>query len=383
MADTGAVSLRHHFADLLDPRSEHSRRHELLDIIGIALCAVVSGAESWTAVEAYGRAKHGWLTNFLALPNGIPSHDTFRRVFCLLDPEAFQRSFADWVAALADRNVGSLRIIPIDGKTARRSGRRRRGLAPLHLVSAWAGANHVSLGQVAVDDKSNEITAIPRLLELLDLKGALVTIDAMGCQKEIAAKIVTGGGDYLLAVKDNHPDLHQDIQDSFDGALETDFAGLEWSVARTEETNRGREELRECHVISRPRGLRDAGLWKGLAAICLVLTRRVEDGVEGVEFRYYIGSFAGTAEEYLRATRSHWGIENSLHWVLDVVFREDESRHHAGNSGENLGLLRRLALSLLSQEKTTAASLKTKRLRCGWDDDYLAKVITSAVLRDA
>ena len=247
--------------------------------------------------------------------------------------------------------VGTRRVIPIDGKTVRRSGRRQRGLAPLHLVSAWAGANHVSLGQVAVDDKSNEITAIPRLLELLDLNGALVTIDAMGCQKEIAAKIVGGGGDYILPVKDNQPHLHQDIDDSFMAAMETDFAGLEWSVARTEETNRGRQEVRECHVIARPAGLRDAGLWKGLAAICMLMSRRVVDGVESVEFRYFIGSFAGTAEEYLGAIRAHWGIENSLHWVLDVVFREDESRHHAGNSCENLALLRKLAIGLLKQEK--------------------------------
>jgi predicted transposase YbfD/YdcC len=255
MANDEAVSLRHHFADLLDPRGERSRRHERLDIIGIALCAVISGAESWTAVGAYGHAQHDWLKTFLDLPNGIPSHDTFRRVFCVLDPEAFQRSFADWVAALADRDAGTLRVIPIDGKTARRSGRRRSGLAPLHLVTAWASANHVSLGQVAVDDQSNEITAIPRLLELLDLSGALVTIDARGCQKEIAATIVTGDGDYLLAVKDHQPNLHQDLKDCFDSALETDFAGLEFSVAQTEETHRGRQELRECHVIHRPAGV--------------------------------------------------------------------------------------------------------------------------------
>src|SRR3954451_71024 len=238
MAPTTPVSLLHHFDHLSDPRTERCRRHELLDIVGIALCAVIAGAESWTAVEAYGHAKHDWLARHFRLPNGIPSHDTFRRVFCLLDPLAFQGSFAEWIAALAECGVGSRRAIPIDGKTVRRSGRRRRGLAPLHLVTAWAGANHVSLGQVAVDDKSNEITAIPRLLELLDVKGALVTIDAMGCQKEIAANIVTGGGDYLLAVKDNQPSLHQDIKDCFDSALETDFAGLEFSVARTEETNR-------------------------------------------------------------------------------------------------------------------------------------------------
>jgi predicted transposase YbfD/YdcC len=383
MATIPAVSLRHHFADLIDPRGERSRRHELLDIIGIALCAVIAGAESWTAVEAYGHAKHDWLSRYFRLPNGIPSHDTFRRVFCLLDPLVFQRSFADWIAALAECGVGSRRTIPIDGKTARRSGRRGRGLAPLHLVSAWAGANHVSLGQVAVADKSNEITAIPRLLELLDLNGALVTIDAMGCQKEIAARIVAGGGDYILAVKDNQPHLRQDIDDGFMAAMESDFAGLEWSVARTEEINRGRQEVRECHVIVRPSGLRDAGLWTGLAAICMVMGRRVVEGVESVEFRYFIGSFAGTADEYLGAIRAHWGIENSLHWVLDVVFREDESRHHAGHSCENLALLRKLAIGLLKQEKTSDSSLKTKRLRCGWDDGYLAKVLAAKYVEDA
>jgi DDE_Tnp_1-associated/Transposase DDE domain len=203
MEAESALSLRHHFAGLIDPRGERSRLHELLDVVGIALCAVIAGAESWPAIEAYGHAKRDWLARHFRLTNGIPSHDTFRRVFCLLDPQSFQRSFADWVAALAESGVGTRRVLPIDGKTVRRSGRRKGGLAPLHLVSAWAGANHVSLGQVAVDQKSNEITAIPRLLELLDLKGALVTIDAMGCQKEIAAKIVDGGGDYILAVKDN------------------------------------------------------------------------------------------------------------------------------------------------------------------------------------
>jgi predicted transposase YbfD/YdcC len=383
MATVPSGSLKHHFAGLIDPRGERSRLHELLDVVGIALCAVIAGAESWPAIEAYGHAKRDWLAHHFRLTNGIPSHDTFRRVFCLLDPEAFQRSFADWIAALAGAGVGIRRTIPIDGKTVRRSGRRKSGLAPLHLVSAWAGANHVSLAQVAVDDKSNEITAIPRLLELLDLSGALVTIDAMGCQKEIAAKIVAGGGDDILAVKDNQPHLHQDIDDRFMAAMEDDFAGLEWSVARTEETNRGRKEMRECHVIIHPEGLRDAGLWKGLAAICMLMSRRVVNGIESVEFRSFIGSFAGTAEEYLGAIRSHWSIENSWHWVLDVVFREDESRHHAGNSCENLALLRKLAISLLKQEKASKASLKTTRLRCGWDDAYLAEVLAAKEVDDA
>jgi predicted transposase YbfD/YdcC len=377
------LSLSHHFAALSDPRVERTRQHELLDIVGIALCAVISGAESWPAVERYGHAKRGWLARHFRLTNGIPSHDTFRRVFCLLDPGAFQRGFADWVAALSDSGVGSRPTIPIDGKTARRSGRRGSGLAPLHSVSAWAGDSHVTLGQVAVDDKSNEITAIPKLLESLDLAGALVTIDAMGCQKEIAAKVVDGGGDYLLAVKENQPHLYEDIDGCFTEALETDYAGLESSVIRVEEPDRGRREVRECHVIAHPEGLRDAGLWKGLAAICMVLCHRVAEGAESIECRFYIGSFVGTAQEYLDAIRGHWGIENSLHWVLDVVFREDDSRHHAGHSGENLALLRRLAISLLKQEKSSDDSLKTKRLRCGWDDGYLAKVLAAGEVGDA
>jgi predicted transposase YbfD/YdcC len=379
---TPSLSLSQHFAAPSDPRVERTRRHELLDIVGIALCAVISGAESWPAVGRYGHAKRDWLARHFRLTNGIPSHDTFRRVFCLLDPEVFQRSFADWIAALADSGVGSRTLIPIDGEAARRSGRRGSGLAPLHLVSAWAGANHVTLAQVAVEDKSNEITAIPSLLGLLDLSGALVTIDAMGCQKGIAATIVGGGGDYLLAVKENQPHLYEDIDARFTEALETDFAGLQYSMARTEESNRGRQEVRECHVIAHPEGLRDAGLWAGLAAICMVLSHRVVAGVESIECRFYIGSFVGTAQEYLAAIRGHWGIENSLHWVLDVVFREDESRHHAGNSGENLALLRRLAISLLKQEESND-SLKTKRLRCGWDDNYLAKVLATGEVEDA
>jgi predicted transposase YbfD/YdcC len=284
---------------------------------------------------------------------------------------------------LAVGGVGDRRFVPIDGKSVRRSGRRGRGLGPLHLVSAWAGANHVSLGQVAVDDKSNEITAIPRLLELLDLSGALVTIAAMGCQKEIAAKIVAGGGDDILAVKEDQPHLHEDIDTCFTQALETDGAGLEYSVARTEETNRGREEVRECHVITGPQGLRDGGLWTGLTAICMVLRHRMVEGVESIEVRYSIGRLMGTAAEYLTAIGGHWGIENSLHWVLDVVVREDDSRHHAGTSCENLALLRKLATSLLKQEKTSDASLKTKRLRRGWDDDFLAKVLAASDIEDA
>jgi predicted transposase YbfD/YdcC len=294
---TTPVSLQQHFAHLIDPRSQRSRPHELLDLLGLALWAVICGAESWPAVAAYGRAKRAWLAQFFRLPNGLPSQETFRRGVCLLEPPAFQPSFAAGIAALAEGGLGSRRTIPLDGKTVRPSGRRGSGLASLHLVSAWAAANHVRLGQVAVDDKSQESTAIPRLREVLALSGALVTLDAMGSQKEIAAQIIPGGGDYLRAVTENQPHLPQDLDACFRVALETEFAGLEYRVARTEEIHRGRDEMRECHLIARPKGLRDAGLWKGLTAICRMLSHRVVECLESLELRYYIGSFAGTADE--------------------------------------------------------------------------------------
>jgi len=286
-----ALTIQAHFDGLEDPRIDRIRRHDLMDIIAIAICAVICGAEGWEDIAKYGRAKHDWLKTFLGLPNGIPSHDTFRRVFCLLDPAAFQECFQRWIDALSE-GLGIKRIA-IDGKALRRSFDRAAGKAALHLVSAWATEQHLVLGQVAVEEKSNEITAIPKLLELLDVAGALVSIDAMGCQKEIAAKIREGGGDYVLSVKDNQPRLLEDIQLCFDKALDTDFAGLEYSYHQECYDGHGRVERRGAYTILNPQGIRDQALWQDLKAITIVFSERQEQGKERTEeVRYYIGSRA-------------------------------------------------------------------------------------------
>ena len=373
-----------HFAALPDPRREQGRIHQLDEILFMAICAVLCGAESWEQIAAYAHSKIDWLRTFLTLPGGVPSHDTFRRVFCLLDPLAFQKCFSGWMAALMRRrgltpippDPPDLKPVAIDGKTQRGSARRTVGQSPLHVVSAWAVENHLSLGQVATDAKSHEITAIPELLKLLDLDGAVVTIDAMGCQKDIAAGIVAEGGQYVLAVKENQPHLYEDIQRSFDEALDQGEPGVDFTECQTEEPRSGRQETRTCWVITHPSGIRDAGLWTGLTAICMVVSQRVVNGVVGSEIRYFIGSVAGTAEDYLRWVRGHWGIENSLPWVLDVSFREDDLRHWAGNSAENLGWLRKLALCLLKAEKNSKGkSIHTRRLLAGWKNDYLLSVL--------
>jgi len=378
------VSILDHFADLPDPRREQGRIHRLDEIVFIATCAVLCGADSWEQIADYAHSKLDWLRTFLTLPGGVPSHDTFRRVFCLLDPLAFQQCFYAWITALMQRrgltpiaaDPPELRPIAIDGKAQRGSARRTVGRSALHVVSAWAVENRLTLGQVATDAKSNEITAIPELLALLDLKGAVVTIDAMGCQKEIAADIIDGEGQYLLAVKENQPHLYEDIGRAFDEALEHGEPGVDFTECQTEEVRGGRRETRTCCVITHPRGIRDARLWAGLTAIVLVISHREVDGVSSDEIRYYIGSAAGTAEDYLRWARGHWGIENALHWVLDVCFREDDQRHWAGNSAQNLAWLRKMALCLLkSEEKSQGKSIARRRLTAGWKNDYLLSVL--------
>jgi predicted transposase YbfD/YdcC len=378
------ASILEHFALLSDPRRDHGQIHRLDEIVFMAICGVLCGADSWQEIADYSESKSDWLSTFLALPGGIPSHDTFRRVFCLLDPLAFQKCFFAWMAALMDQHGltpipldrPALRPVAIDGKAQRGSARRTVGRSPLHMVSAWAVENHLSLGQVATDAKSNEITAIPELLELLDLEGAVVTIDAMGCQKDIASGIIQKKGEYVLAVKENQPHLYEDIGQAFDEALEHGEAGVDFTECRTEEVRSGRREARTCCVITNPSGLRGLGLWTKLTAICMVVCEREINGICSSEIRYFIGSVAGTAEEYLRWVRGHWGIENSLHWVLDVCFREDDQRHWSGHSAENLAWIRKLALCLLRAEKTSqAGSINRRRHLAGWRDDYLLKVL--------
>jgi len=378
------ASILQHFTDLPDPRREQGRIHRLDEIVFIATCAALWGADSWEQIADYAHSKIDWIKTFLALPGGIPSHDTFRRVFCLLDPLAFQKCFYAWITALMRRqgltpvatDPPELRPIAIDGKAQRGSARRGVGHSALHVVSAWAVENRLTLGQVATDAKSNEITAIPELLELLDLEGAVVTIDAMGCQKEIAAGIVSGGGQYVLAVKENQPHLYEDIERAFEEALDRGEPGVDFTECQTEEVRSGRQETRSCCVITAPEGIRDAGLWAGLRAVVMVISQRVVNGAASSETRYFIGSAAGTAEDYLRWVRGHWGIENALHWVLDVCFREDDQRHWAGNSAQNLAWLRKLALCLLKAEKgSEGKSIATRRLTAGWKNDYLLSVL--------
>jgi len=369
-------SLADHFGGLDDPRVDRAKRHVLLDIVTIAVCAVVCGADSWVEVEAFGKAKRGWLSTFLDLPHGTPSHDTLGRVFAALDPEQFRAGFLGWARAVAGATAG--RAVAIDGKTLRRSHDRANGKAALHLVSAWAGSARLVLGQVAVDGKSNEITAIPALLDLLLLKGCIVTIDAMGCQTAIAARIVAQEADYVLAVKDNQPTLHREVRELFAHARATGFAGLAHDHHRTVEKDHGRLEIRRCWTISEPEHLaylNQGGAWPNLRSIGMVDGARRSGGTTTRETRYFISSLTGDAAAFGAAVRGHWGIENGLHWVLDVAFREDECRVRAGHSAQNFAVLRHLALNLLQREPTAKVGVKAKRLKAGWDDAYLLQVL--------
>jgi predicted transposase YbfD/YdcC len=367
------LSILHHFAALEDPRVARTREHTLLDMVAIALCGVVCGANNWSAIALWGRANHEWLLTFLPLPGGIPSHDTFGRVFALLDPEAFAACFTGWMAAVCQR-LG-LKQVAIDGKAVRRSHDRGKGKAALHLVSAWAVENGLTLGQRAVAGKSNEITAIPELLRLLDVSGALVTIDALGCQKDIAATIRAEGADYLLAVKENQPHLYEDIDAIMTAALDRDFAGLKYDYAEESSRAHGRAEERYCWVIEDPRAIRDREGWADLKSIVMIASTRTVGDKSSSEVRYYISSREAGAAVLLQAVRRHWSIENECHWVLDVCFREDDSRLREGHGANNFALLRKVALALLKKAKGVKEGIECRRLTAGWDRAYLLNVL--------
>ncbi|GAC1645113.1 MAG: ISAs1-like element ISEc1 family transposase [Chloroflexota bacterium] len=370
------LALQEHFASLPDPRVDRTKRHLLLDILVIAICAVICGADSWVEIEEWGTTKAPWLRTFLALPNGIPSHDTFGRLFAALDPVQFQQSFLAWVRAVTPLTTGQ--VIALDGKTVRRSHDRGKGKGAIHMVSAWATANHLVLGQLKVDDKSNEITALPALLQTLLLKGCIVTIDAMGCQTEIAATIVAQEADYVLALKGNQGTLLRDVESLFAHARATNFREVTHSVAETVNKGHGRIETRRAWLITDAEYLRyldPSSKWVGLRSIGMVEAERLIKGVVQHETRYYISSVQRSAAVLNEAVRAHWGVENELHWVLDVAFQEDASRVRVGESAQNFSVLRHIALNLLKGERTAQVGIKAKRLKAGWSDDYLLKVL--------
>jgi predicted transposase YbfD/YdcC len=379
MPPSPLASFQTYFAEIEDPRVERTRRHELLDIIVVAICAVICGADDWVDVEAWGNAKLDWLRQQgRPLPNGIPSHDTFGDVFGRLKPEQFETSFLRWVQAVMGASSGQ--VVAIDGKTLRRSHDRGRGKSAIHLVSAWASASHLLLGQVKVDEKSNEITAIPVLLETLALGGAIVTIDALGTQKPIARTIIDQGADYVLALKENQGQLYDDVAATFAEAEARQFVHVPHTYAKTINKGHGRVEVRECWAIERldyVEALRTAEDWPALRSLVLVRAERRVGQQVSVEQRYFISSRADPAERQLAVIRSHWGIENELHWCLDVTFREDDSRIRKGDGAQNFSFLRRLALTLLQREKTAKGGLKVKRHKAGWDTAYLIKVLAA------
>ena len=359
------ISLLEHFSVLPDPRKAgHSQtRHQLSDIIIIAILAVICGADSWVEIASFGREKEAWLRRFLALTNGIPSHNTFGRVFSILDPDAFDRCFSAWVKTVRTRIKGE--VVAIDGKSVRRShGTNAR---PLHLVNAFASESGILLGQRKVDGKSNEIIAIPELLDLLYLKGCIITTDAMGCQAYIVKKALENKADYVLAVKGNQARLEADIIAIFENNI--------GETASTEERGHGRTETRVCRVTNDLSGIRDRARWDGLKSVCAVTRTWIANKTTSSETRYFISNLAPDATEMLRVVRAHWKVENSLHWSLDISFREDESRVRIGHAGQNLSLVRKLALNLLRQEKTAKVGIKAKRMQAGWSEAYLLKVL--------
>jgi predicted transposase YbfD/YdcC len=366
-----STRLQEHFSDLTDPR-RRKVVYPLINIVTIAVCAVIAGADDFVSIAEWGRQKRDWLARILDLASGIPSHDRFNAIFAALDPAEFEKCLLSWISSLHE--VTSEQVVAIDGKTLRGSFDKASGKSAIHMVSAWATANHISLGQVVVDAKSNEITAIPKLLQLLEISGSIVTIDAMGCQTAIAEAIVARKADYVLAVKDNQPTLHAGIVAYFLDQMEDDFARVEMSRHETKGQGHGRIEHRTYYVCDVPADLPDLGRWKGLKRIGVAIRDTVRGGKPADDVHYYILSKRMSARSFGAAVRGHWGIE-SMHWQLDVTFGEDYCRTRKGRADANFSILRRTALSLLKNEKTAKVGMKNKRLTAAWNDGYLEKVL--------
>lgn len=371
------ANLSHYFSEIKDPRVKRTKKHLLQDILVIAILAVIAGAEGWEDIENYGYAKQQWLSEFLELPHGIPSDDTFRRVFERINPIALSECLTKWVQQL----IPSLeqKIVPIDGKCLRGSYDREQGIKALHLVTAWVAEQNLTLGQIKVEDHSNEITAIPALLELIDIQGAIITIDAMGTQTEIVRLIRDKKADYVLALKTNHPTLHQEVKNWFDKARTSNFEGINVSHDRRIEKGHHRTEKRLIWAVplSEFSGLYKQGQWSGLQTIVMVeRTRHLWNKVTH-EVQFYLSSLPADAQNLGNAIRTHWGIENQVHWTLDVTFNEDNCRIRSGNSPRNLALLRRMALNALNQEKSLKRSLRQKMKRAAMNNDYMMTVLQS------
>jgi predicted transposase YbfD/YdcC len=363
-----------YFSVLEDPR-RYNRRHKLLDIVVIAICAAICGAEGWEDIELFGETKEEWLRGFLELPHGAPSDDTYRRVFAALDASEFQSCFMNWIEAVEELTQGQ--VIAVDGKTLRRSHDRREGKKALQMVSAWASANGLVLGQRKVDGESNEITAVPELLDALEIAGCTVTLDAIHCQTETVETIVDKGADYVLPVKENQPRLLEALQGLFDDPAEMRW--VECDYHRTEDRGHGRVEIRECWSTSDPEYLNYIGTlaeWRGLQSIAMIQTERQLGDQTTVSRRYFISSLKSDAERLLKAVRGHWGIENKVHWVLDIAFREDDCRIRKGHGAENFAVLRHIALNLLRRETSGKRSIRGKRMKAALDEKYLSKVLT-------
>jgi predicted transposase YbfD/YdcC len=367
------TSIIDYFSLLHDPRIRLKIQHNLVDIVVITICAVIAGAEDWMEISDYGRAKENWFRDFLELPNGIPSHDTFGRVMSRIEPEEFGKCLGGWIRGVFPTSTQG--TIAIDGKTARRSHDRANGKTAIHMVSAWAVENHLILGQVKTEDKSNEITAIPELLKVIDVEGCVVTIDAMGCQKEIAKQIVEQGGDYVLSLKGNQGTLHKEVELLFDKAKEDNYKDLPHDSHTTVDGGHGRVETRRYTTIADVDWFEEKSKWPKLTSFGMVESQRDTGDKITQETRYFISSLPNDAKRFGEAARGHWGIENGLHWCLDVAFREDDSRVRKGHGPTNLAIINRFALSLIKQDPFRKVGVKASRKRAGWDQNYLLHLL--------